>query len=88
LKHSTILPLAAVEIFVWGVLLISAFLISQVAFQINIGTSTLADRVLTQVVRNGVSAAIVLVWLLIWKRATDNYFWRTISRRRSSTSAS
>ncbi len=79
-----LLTLVAIEVFVWTMMLLSMLLISRVAFGINIGTSSLAARITTQVARVLVSGTIVLVWLLVWKRITDLYFWRTIGRRRTT----
>jgi hypothetical protein len=79
-----LIPLAAIEVFVWSILLLSTFLISKVAFAINLGNATLIQRVATQTARVVVSGAIILIWLLVWKRVTDTYFWRTISRRKAS----
>lgn len=79
-----ILPLAALEVFVWLVLLAITFLISKVAFEISFGTATLAARIATQTVRLLASGTLVLVWLLVWKKAADLYLSRTLSRYRTS----
>jgi len=79
-----LLPLAAIEIFVWAFLLGSTFVISKGAFAINFGTHTLAESVATQTARVVASGALVLVWLFGWKRVTDSYLSRTLSRRRAT----
>ena len=79
-----LLPLAAVELFVWAILLFSTLLISRVAFAINFGAETLITRIATEALRVLVSGAIILIWLLVWKKATDTYFWRTITRRKTT----
>ncbi len=79
------LSLAAIEILVWALLLLVTLLISRVAFEIDIGAGGLFDRIATQVVRVLVSGVIVVVWLFVWKRMTDAYFWRTISRRKTTS---
>jgi hypothetical protein len=79
-----LLPLAAIEVFVWAILLLSTLLISRVAFEISIGTGTLLDRIATQTIRLLVSGIIISVWLLIWKKITDLYFWRTIAQRKTT----
>lgn len=79
-----LLPLAAIELFVWIVLLLSALLISKVAFAINVGTHTFAGRVATETLRVLASGAIAVVWLLIWKWIVDAYFWRQITRRQTT----
>jgi hypothetical protein len=76
-----ILPLAALEVFVWAMLLLCMFFISKVVFDISLGTGTLIDRAATQVVRTAVSGAIILLWLVSWKKITDRYFWRAIRRK-------
>ena len=73
-----LLPLAAIVIFVWAMLLLCMLLISRVAFDFSIGTETLFARIVTQVVRVLVSGMIILVWLFVWKKITDLYFWRTV----------
>jgi hypothetical protein len=73
-----LLTLMAVEVFVWATMLLSMLLISRVAFQITLGSESLAARIATQVVRALVSGTIVLIWLYVWKRVTDLYFWRAI----------
>jgi hypothetical protein len=78
-----LLSLVAIEVFVWGTMLLSMLLISRVAFGIVIGTGDLAGRVTTQIARVLVSGTIVLVWLFAWKRITDLYFWRAVRRRRT-----
>lgn len=75
-----LIPLAAIEIFVWGILLLSTLIISKIAFLINLGGETLIGRIATEAIRVVVSGAVVLVWLLIWKKITDSYFWRTVAR--------
>ncbi len=79
-----LLPLAAIVIFVWAMLLLSMLLISRVVFDFSIGTETLFDRIVTQTVRVLVSGTIILVWLFVWKKITDLYFWRTIGRKRAT----
>jgi hypothetical protein len=79
-----LLPLAAIEIFVWLLLLGITFVISKGAFSISFGTATLVERVATQTARVGASAALVLIWLLGWKKVTDFYLSKTLSGRRTS----
>jgi hypothetical protein len=79
-----LLTLVAIEVFVWATMLLSMLLISRVAFGIVIGSGTLAARITTQVLRVLVSGTIVLIWLFVWKRITDLYFWRTIRSRRTT----
>lgn len=76
--------MAAVEIFVWAILLLSTLIISKVAFAINLGPETLVGRIATEALRVLVSGAIILVWLLVWKKVTDSYFWRTIKHRKAT----
>ncbi len=76
-----ILPLAAIEVFVWIILLLSTLLISEVVFTINLGTATIIQRVLTEILRDVFSGVIIVVWLLVWKKITDFYLWRALSRR-------
>ena len=80
-----LLPLAAIEVFVWLVLLLSTLLISKIAFAIDFGNLDMAHRVATDVARVFASGLIVLIWLLVWKKLTDFYFWRTVQRRRASS---
>jgi hypothetical protein len=79
-----ILPLAAIEVFVWLILLAIVFVISEDVLTINFGTATLVARVATQTVRVSVSAALVLLWLLTWKKIADYYLSRMLSRQRTS----
>ena len=79
-----IIILAAIEVFVWFVLLVVTFLISKVAIEISFGTTTLAARIATQTARLSVSAALVLAWLLAWKKVADLYLSRMLSRHSSS----
>ncbi len=76
-----LLPLALIEVFVWLVLLLGAFLISRLALNINLGGSNLMLTVATDGVRAGVAAAILLGWLVAWRKMTDFYFWRTVKRK-------
>ncbi len=78
------LPLVAIEVFVWLILLFCTFLISRVAFAINIGTDTFSERVTTEALRVLVSGVIVLAWLFAWKKITDFYFWRTVRHKKVS----
>ena len=80
-KVKPILPLAAIEVFAWFVLLAVTFLISKGAIEISFGTATLLERVATQTVRLLVSAALVLGWLLAWKKVADIYLSKMLSRR-------
>jgi hypothetical protein len=80
-----LLPLAAIEVLVWALMLTVLLLISRVAYAINIGAGSLPDRIATQIVRTSVSVIIVVVWLLAWKKITDVHFWRAIARE-STTS--
>jgi hypothetical protein len=79
-----LLTLTAVEVFVWATMLLSMLLISRVAFQITLGSEGLAARTATQIVRVIVSGTIVLIWLYVWKRVTDLYFWRAIRRGKTT----
>jgi hypothetical protein len=76
-----LLPLVAIVVLVWAMLIACMLLISRVAFEITLGTSeTLFMRIVTQAVRIFVSGVIILVWLYMWKKITDWYFWRTVNR--------
>ena len=79
-----LLGLATFEIFVWSLLLLCTLLISHVAFGINLGAETFLERLLTQAARLVVSGIVILGWLLVWKKATDLYFWRTASRKKAT----
>jgi hypothetical protein len=68
------------EVFVWLILLAITFVISVGVFEISFGTATLMERVATQVARVSVSAALVLVWLTLWKWTADRYLSRTLTR--------
>jgi tryptophan-rich sensory protein len=76
-----LLPLVAIEVFVWLILILTVFVISKGAFAITFGTSTLIARVATQVARVSTSAALVLVWLLAWKKLADYYLSRMLARQ-------
>jgi hypothetical protein len=69
------------EVFVWLILLAVVFVISKGAFAINFGTATLLARIATQTARVSVSAMLVLLWLLIWKKTADYYLSKMLSRR-------
>jgi len=79
-----ILPLAAIEVFAWFVLLAVTFFISRVAIEIGFGTATLAARIATQVTRLLVSGGLILMWLLAWLRFADLYLSRMLSRHGAS----
>jgi hypothetical protein len=79
-----IISLAAIEVFVWLILLAITFVISKGAFAISFGTATLIDRIATQVARVSVSAALVLLWLLMWKKVADNYLSKMLSRKEAN----
>src|SRR5208337_3557217 len=79
-----LLPLAAIEIFVWLFLLGSTYVISKGAFAINFGTATLVESVATQTARVTASGGVVIIWLLGWKKVTDWYQVRTLSRKRAN----
>ena len=80
-----LLPLAAIEVLVWALMLIVMFLISRVAFAIIIGGGSLLDRIATQIARTSLSTIIVVIWLLAWKKITDVHFWRAIARKRATS---
>ena len=79
-----LMPLAAIEVFVWLILLLSTFLVSKFVFSISFGNATLVQRVATGTARVVFSGAIILIWLFVWKKVTDSYFWRTIARRKTT----
>jgi len=74
-----IIPLAAIEVFAWLMLLAITFLISKGVIEISFGTATLLARIATQAVRLLVSVALVLTWLLAWKKVADLYLSRMLS---------
>jgi len=80
-----ILPLAAIEIFVWAALIVCIVVISKVAFEISLGSATLVERIATQTIRLGVSTTAVLLWLVSWKKITEQYFWKAIGRSSKAT---
>ena len=75
-----LLPLALIEVFVWLMLLLGAFVIARVVFEINFGTSSLILALITDGVRTIVSAGILFGWVVAWKRVTHYYFWRAVER--------
>jgi len=75
-----ILSLAAIEVFVWFVLLVITFLVSKGAIEISFGTATLIERIATQTARLLVSAVLILLWLLAWKKVADLYLSKMLSR--------
>ena len=79
-----LLPLAAIEIFVWAALIVCVIVIARFAFGISLG-ATLGERIATQIVRLVISSAVVLLWLVSWKKITERYFWRTIGRSSKTT---
>ena len=78
-----LLPLAAIEVFVWLFLLGCTYVISK-AFAISFGTATLVERVATQMARVAASGGLILVWLVGWKKMTDSYLTRTLSRKQAN----
>jgi hypothetical protein len=78
-----LLPLAFIEVSVWVALLLCAVAVSKVAFALSLGTTSL-ERLLTAILRLGLSAGVILAWLLAWKKVTDAYFWRTIARGKTN----
>lgn len=74
-----LLPLAAIEVFVWSILLLSTLIIAKITFAITIGTP-----LLTEISRNALSGVVIVVWLLVWKKVTDFYLQRTLSRRHAT----
>lgn len=79
-----LLPLAAIETFVWIALLVCVMLIGRIIFEISVGP-TLVERILTQFIRLGISVGAILIWFVSWKKITERYFWRTIRRSSNST---
>jgi hypothetical protein len=75
-----LLPLAFIEVFVWLMLLLGAFLVSRIVFEISFGTPNLFLTLITDGVRISLSAAVLYGWLIAWKRITSYYFWHTIER--------
>lgn len=75
-----ILPLAAIEVFVWLILLLCTLLVSKFAFSINLGNATIVQRIATQVARNSLAGVIVVIWLLVWKKVADSYLWHALGR--------
>jgi hypothetical protein len=79
-----ILLLAAIEVFVWFILLLITFVISKEVIEISFGIGTLLERVATQTVRLLVSATLILGWLLAWKKVADLYLSRMLPRHGTS----
>ena len=75
-----VLSLAAIEIFVWLVLLLITFSISKGAIEISFGSATLPERVATQTARLLTSGLLILLWLVAWKKVADLYLCRMLSR--------
>jgi len=80
----SIIALAAIEVFVWVALLGVTYVIAKGAFAINLGTTTLTERIATQAARVSASAVLVLVWLFAWKGVADYYLSRMLSRQQST----
>lgn len=74
-----IIPLSGIEVFAWLLLLVITFFISKGVIEISFGTATLLARIATQTVRLLVSVALVLAWLLAWKKVADVYLSRMLS---------
>lgn len=74
-------PLIAIVVFVWAMLLLSTLLIASIAFSITFGTKTTFEILATQIARNAFSAMIILIWLIVWKKVTDLYLWRNLTRK-------
>lgn len=79
-----LVPLAAIEIFVWAALIMCVMIIGRLVFEISLG-ATLAERIVTQIIRLVISASAVLLWLVSWKKITERYFWRAIRRSSNTT---
>jgi len=75
------LSLAAIEVFVWLILLVCTFLISKVVFAISLGVETVVQRISTAVIRILMAGVIAVFWLVLWKKLTDFYFWRRVTRK-------
>ena len=79
-----LLPLAAIEIFVWLILLVITLVISKRAVSINFGTGTIIQRVVTEVSRVLASGVLVLIWLVSWKKVADIYLRKELTRERAT----
>jgi glucan phosphoethanolaminetransferase (alkaline phosphatase superfamily) len=77
-------PLAAIEIFVWLILLVIILIISKVAFLINFGTGTTIQLIVTEVSRVLASGVLVLIWLMSWKKVADIYLRKELSREKTT----
>ncbi len=44
----------------------------------------MVESVATQTARVAASGGLVLIWLLGWKKVTDSYLARTLSRKRAN----
>jgi len=79
-----LISLAAIELSVWLVLLITILAISKGAFSINFGTRTMIQLIATETSKVLVSGVLVLVWLVAWKKIADVYLRRELSRKRAT----
>jgi hypothetical protein len=77
-----LLPLAAIEIFVWLILLITTLVISRGAFSISFGTATRIQLLVTEASRVLASGVLVLIWLVSWKKVADIYLQKELTRER------
>ena len=76
-----LLPLAAIEVFVWFILLVITLIISKGAFSINFGTGTRIQLLATEAARVGASGVLVLIWLVSWKKVADIYLRKALRER-------
>ncbi|HUK27695.1 MAG TPA: hypothetical protein VLV31_04665 [Candidatus Acidoferrales bacterium] len=76
-----LIPLASIIVVVWLILLLTILAIAKVAFSINFGTRTLIQLAITDTSKILVSAVLVLIWLLAWKKIADAYLHRELRRR-------
>ena len=77
-------PLAAIEIFVWFVLLVTILIISKGVFSINFGTRSILLVIATQLSKILGTGVLVFVWLVSWKKIADVYLKRALSRKRAT----
>jgi len=78
-----ILEMALIMLSVWGLLMAELYLLLLVVIPIPSPKEGIAWLAAANAAKIAVGIASVLAWLYAWKRVTELYFWRRVSRRGS-----
>lgn len=80
-----ILPIVGIILVIWLLLLLGMFILASFIINLSVPIPGVSGQITTNILRVLLGLVMAVVWLYIWKKLAETYFWKSMSQRRQPT---